>query len=218
MRLHANAGERIVIDTRAAAWTPSPEPGVERILLERVGEEVARATSIVRYLPGARFKTHEHGRGEELLVLAGELRDEHGTYPAGTYLRNPWGTRHAPFSPSGCTLFVKLRQMSADDREVVVVQDAVARCVPIRAGTPCGLVLHQDAHESVSLVRWPPGYTDTHHCHARGEEILVLEGELADEHGRYGEGTWLRQPPGSVHMPFTSRGCLFWMKTGAAVD
>lgn len=218
MRLHANAGERIVIDTAAAAWTPSPEQGVDRVLLERDGGEVARATSIVRYAPGARFKSHEHGRGEELLVLAGELRDEHGTYPAGYYLRNPWGTRHAPFSPLGCTLFVKLRQMRAHDRQVVVVQDAVARCVPIRAGMPCRLLLHHDQHESVSLVRWPPGHADARHRHARGEEILVLEGELADEHGRYGAGTWLRQPPDSEHQPFTQRGCLFWMKAGVARD
>src|SRR5690242_3139068 len=113
MLLHADVTERVVIDTRLAPWTASPEPNVHRIMLDRDGDELARATSIVRYAPGSRFKEHEHGRGEEILVLDGEFCDEHGVYPAGTYLRNPRGTRHSPFSPRGCLLFVKLRQIPA---------------------------------------------------------------------------------------------------------
>lgn len=214
MRLHADRTERVVIDTRTAAWTASPEPGVERIMLDRDGAELARATSIVRYAPGSRFKAHEHGQGEEFLVLDGEFRDEHGVYPAGTYVRNPWGTRHGPFSPQGCVLFVKLRQMPADDREIVVVDAAVARCALDNERGAREVVLHKTAAERVSLVRWPAGYTEARHDHPHGEEILVLEGDLADEHGRYGAGTWLRQPAGSTHAPFTRGGCLLWMKRG----
>jgi anti-sigma factor ChrR (cupin superfamily) len=214
MRLHADRTERAVIDTRAAAWTPSPEPSVQRILLDRDGAEIARATSIVRYAAGARFKQHEHGQGEEILVLDGEFRDEHGVYPAGTYLRNPWGTRHSPFSPLGCVLFVKLRQIPAADRTAVIVEAAVARCALDVGGGAREVVLHSTAWERVSLMRWPAGHTDVPHDHPDGEEILVLEGELADEHGHYGTGTWLRQPAGSVHTCFTRAGCLIWLKRG----
>ena len=110
MALNADFGARVVIDTRVAPWIASPEPGVERKLLDRVGGEVARATSIVRYGPGSAFASHEHTLGEEFLVLAGTFADEGGEYPTGTYVRNPPGSRHRPFSTSGCELFVKLRQ------------------------------------------------------------------------------------------------------------
>jgi anti-sigma factor ChrR (cupin superfamily) len=214
MRLHVDKTERVVVDTRAAEWTPSPEPSVHRIMLDRDGDEVARATSIVRYAPGSRFKEHAHGRGEEILVLDGEFRDEHGVYPAGTYIRNPWGTRHSPFSPSGCVLFVKLRQMPEDDRESVVLDVAVAHCALDDRHTEREVVLHETGVERVSLVRWASGHVDARHEHPDGEEFLVLEGELADEHGRYTAGTWVRQPARSAHAPFTERGCLIWVKRG----
>jgi anti-sigma factor ChrR (cupin superfamily) len=214
MRLHADRNERIVIDTRTADWIPSPQSGVARIMLERDGAEIARATSIVRYAPGARFQEHEHGQGEEFLVLDGEFCDEHGAYPAGTYVRNAWRTRHSPFSPQGCTLFVKLRQIPADDRESVVVEAALARCVLDGERAVHEIVLHATPAERVTVVRWRAGHIDTHHDHPLGEEILVLEGDLADEHGDYRAGTWLRQPPGSAHVPFTRGGCLLWVKRG----
>jgi len=214
MHLHTDKGQRVVVDTRAANWTASPEAGVDRIMLERDGAEIARATSIVRYAPGSRFKEHEHGQGEELLVLDGEFCDEHGVYPSGTYLRNPWGTRHSPFSPRGCVLFVKLRQVPAADRQAVVVPTAVARCTLDDQHSVREVVLHATSDEQVSIVRWAAWHTEPRHDHPHGEEILVLEGELADEFGRYGAGTWLRQPVGSAHAPFTGAGCLLWVKRG----
>ncbi len=69
MEIHSDLSQRAVLDTNALAWTPSPMAGVERRLLDRCGEEVARATSIVRYAPGSRFAPHGHGGGEEILVL-----------------------------------------------------------------------------------------------------------------------------------------------------
>jgi anti-sigma factor ChrR (cupin superfamily) len=213
MRLHADRTERVVIDTRTAPWMPSPEHGVDRIMLDREGDEVARATSIVRYAPGTTFKEHVHGRGEEILVLEGEFRDEHGAYPAGTYLRNPWGTRHSPFSPHGCLLFVKLRQMPEDDRTLVVVGPDAARGA-LEGGVAREVVLHATAEEQVTLVRWPAGHEEPRHDHPHGEEILVLEGDFADEHGSYGTRAWVRQPAGSAHAPHTRAGCLMWVKRG----
>ncbi len=114
--LHANLDQRVVLDTTTLPWTPSPMAGVERRMLDRRGGEVARATSIVRYAPGSHFERHCHGGGEKILVLEGTFSDEQGDYPAGTYLRNPVGSSHAPFSESGCTTLVKLHQMHPADQ------------------------------------------------------------------------------------------------------
>jgi anti-sigma factor ChrR (cupin superfamily) len=214
VRLNADRAERIVVDIGAQSWAASPEDGVDRIMLDREGGELARATSIVRYAPGTRFRQHEHGQGEEFLVLEGEFRDEHGVYPAGTYVRNPWGTRHGPFSPRGCLLFVKLRQVPRADTRRVVVEPAAARGVLGGGPGVHECVLHASAHERVTLVRWPAAHAEPRHDHPHGEEILVLEGGFADRYGAYGARTWLRQPAGSAHAPSTRTGCLMWIKRG----
>src|SRR5215469_13150683 len=88
-------------------------------MLDRTGDEVARATSIVRYAPASRFAAHTHDGGEEFLVLEGVFQDEHGDYPAGSYVRNPPTSRHTPGSAPGCMLFVKLWQFDLEDRKPV---------------------------------------------------------------------------------------------------
>jgi len=113
MELHADLSQRAVLDTNALPWMPSPMAGVERRLLDRIGDEVARATSIVRYAAGSHFERHIHGGGEEILVLDGTFSDEHGDYPAGTYLRNPAGSVHRPWSEPGCTIWVKTGHLPA---------------------------------------------------------------------------------------------------------
>ena len=115
MHINADLQQRVVIDSNAVPWQPSPLPGVERRPLERMGAESGRATSIVRYAAGSSFKAHAHPQGEEILVLQGTFADEHGSYPAGTWLKNPPGSRHAPSSPDGCLLFVKLCHLTAAD-------------------------------------------------------------------------------------------------------
>ena len=188
--------------------------GVERRLLDRQGGEVARATSIVRYLPGSRFERHTHGGGEEILVLAGTFSDELGDYPAGTYLRNPAGSAHAPSSESGCTLLVKLQQVHPADQQRVVIDTRAAHWFP---GLVPGLQvqpLHAWGSEHVALVRWAPGTAFQPHGHPGGEEILVLEGVFQDEQGSYPTGSWLRNPAGSAHRPWSEPGCTIWVKTG----
>jgi quercetin dioxygenase-like cupin family protein len=131
MQLHTDYSLRVVVRPEDVAWSASPEPGVDRRRLERDGDEVARATSIVRYAPGSRFAAHTHGGGEEILVLEGVFSDEHGDYPAGTYLRNPIGTRHTPFSEPGTTLLVKLRQFDAADTTTLRLN---TQSIPAQAG------------------------------------------------------------------------------------
>jgi anti-sigma factor ChrR (cupin superfamily) len=105
--LHADLRQRVVLDSSALTWLPSPMAGVDRRPLDRQGGEVARATSIVRYAPASRFSPHSHGGGEEILVLHGIFQDEQGTYGTGCWLRNPPASTHHPWSEAGCTLWVK---------------------------------------------------------------------------------------------------------------
>ena len=213
-QLHADPGRRVVVYSGALPWHPSPLAGVERRLLERDGGEVARATSIVHYAPASRFSPHHHGCGEEFLVLEGVFCDEHGDYGPGTYVRNPVGSAHAPFSEGGCTILVKLRQMDAADLARVVIDTGHATFVPGLVAGLSVLPLHGFGLERVALVRWEPGTRFPLHAHPGGEEIFVLEGVFEDEQGAYPAGTWLRNPAGSRHAHFSSRGCLIWVKTG----
>ncbi len=215
MQRHADLLQRAVVESHDEPWVPSPMAGVERRMLERIGGEMAsRATTVVRYAPKSHFSAHTHGGGEEFIVLDGTFSDEHGDYPTGTYVRNPVGSKHTPFSEPGCTILVKLQQMHPDDQESVRIDTANE---PWRPGLVPGLQvmpLHQFGAENVALVRWQPGTVFQPHVHSGGEEIFVMQGVFHDEHGAYPQGTWLRSPPGSRHSPFTPEGCTILVKTG----
>jgi anti-sigma factor ChrR (cupin superfamily) len=214
LRLNADFTQRAVAFAADAVWVPSPMAGVERRMLERDGEEVARATSIVRYAAGSRFPAHRHELGEEFLVLAGTFNDERGAYPFGTYVRNPPGSSHAPFSETGCALFVKLRQFHPADGEHVVIDTGVAEWLPGIVKGIATLPLHRFGSELVCLVRYAPGTVFSRHSHPMGEEILVLDGMFEDGDDAYPAGTWLRNPPASQHQPFSLGGCLLYVKVG----
>lgn len=214
MKLNADISQRVVLFSEDIPWVDSPMPGVQRRMLERDGGEVARATSIVRYAPNSYFAEHTHGGGEEFLVLNGIFSDEHGDYPPGTYIRNPIGSKHKPFSREGCTIFVKLWQMHPDDEKPVVID---TKQTPWMPGLVKGLQvipLHTCGTEIVALVKWTPGTQFQHHSHLGGEEIFVLDGVFEDEFGSYPKGTWLRNPRGSRHTPFSREGCLIYVKIG----
>jgi anti-sigma factor ChrR (cupin superfamily) len=196
-------------------WVPSPMAGVTRRMLDRVGGEVARATSLVRYAPDSRFERHEHGGGEEILVLEGVFSDEAGDHPAGTYLRNPPGTGHAPYSRAGCTLFVKLWQFAIGDTQPVRIDTRSATWYPGLVPGLSVMPLHEHGGIGTALVKWAPNTRFTPHTHPGGEEILVLEGLFQDELGAYPAGSWLRNPRWSRHTPFTgAEGALIYVKTG----
>lgn len=214
MQIHADYAQRVVLHQDDLSWVPSPVPGIARRMLDRIGGEVARATSIVRYLPGSKFTSHTHELGEEILVLEGQFSDEHGDYPAGTYIKNPPGTSHAPFTVSGCMLLVKLRHLHPEDRQACVINTRTAEWYP---GLVPGLsVLPLSAHDTThtALVRWAPDTYFNPHRHVGGEEIFVVEGTFEDEHGRYPAGSWIRSPHLSVHQPYSVEGCTIFVKTG----
>ena len=180
MDLNADFARRVLVHSDALDWRAPPMPRVERRMLDRLGGEVARATTIVRYAPGSRFSAHTHDGGEEFLVLEGTFQDEHGDFPAGSYVRNPPGSRHVPASSGGCTILVKLRQFDPDDRTAVHVDTASARwtAVPGAPGVEA-IGLHADAREDVRLERWAPGAVRGLDA-GGGLELLVLGGRPLD--------------------------------------
>ena len=217
MDIHSDYSKRVVLNHHELPWILSPSLGVERRMLDRKGDELAKATSIVRYQAGARFPSHVHEFGEEILVLDGVLSDETGSYPAGSYIMNPPGSSHAPFSEEGCTLFVKLRHLGGEqiEREIVDTHSA-----PWLQGMVPGLTVMPLMRQGMgsTLVRWAPQTYFNPHKHYGGEEIFVVDGVFEDEHGRYPIGSWIRSPHLSMHAPFSKEGCTIFVKTGHLLD
>ena len=193
-------------------WVPSPLAGVERIMLDRRGDEVAVATSIVRYAPGASFDPHQHALGEEFIVLEGEFGDEAGRYPAGTYVRNPPGSSHQPFSEPGCVIFVKLRQFAPDD---------LRQCVlPINFETPdSGWTLddlHEFAGEQVQVVRAAAGERVVLPANFHARELFVLSGSVTwqtDATRLLNPRSWFRLEPGHPLRVVTQTPAVLFAKT-----
>lgn len=212
--LNMDRHKRVTIETRKHPWLASPAPGVWRIPLEREAAESGQVTSLVRYEPHTHFSAHYHPNGEEIFVLDGVFQDEFGNYPAGTYLRNPPGSCHAPRSDNGCLLFVKLNMFPEHDHETFRLDTCNASWQPGMDRQTSTLPLHGFGLEQTMLVRWTHDTCLTSHQHEGGEEVLVLSGDFSDAQGTYGQGTWIRYPAGSHHQPATKGGCLMLMKTG----
>ncbi|WP_299418035.1 cupin domain-containing protein [uncultured Sulfitobacter sp.] len=212
MELNADFMQRVVIHSDQLDWRPSPMQGVDRRMLDRIGGEVARATSIVRYAAGSTFSEHTHTGGEEFIVLDGVFQDEHGDYPAGTYVRNPPTTAHTPRSALGCTIFVKLWQFDMNDRNQFrkTMRDMLA---PPIEGIATAL-LHQDMLETVTFSRLDAGAILTN-SKSGGIEMLVIDGMVEEGGEPLGKGAWLRLPDGK---PLTAiagaDGAQIWIKSG----
>ena len=212
MDLNADFNTRAIVHSNQIEWVPSPMPGVDRRMLDRIGGEVARATSIVRYAAGSHFSEHTHTGGEEFIVLDGVFQDEHGDYPAGTYVRNPPTTAHTPRSDQGCTIFVKLWQFDMGDRNQfrLTMDDALGAPVDGVATAQ----LHRDARETVTYSALDSNATLTN-TDAGGIEVLILEGGVQDSDEVLEKGAWLRLPEGApLSLTATDGGAKLWIKTG----
>lgn len=215
MEINADFSERVAVHAAEMPWVPSPMAGVDRRMLDRIGGEVARATSIVRYAPGSAFSPHVHDGGEEFLVLDGVFQDEHGDFPAGSYVRNPPTSRHTPASEPGCTILVKLWQFDLADRDQVFVDTAAGAFAadPARPGVEV-MALHRDAREDVRLERWAPG-AEVPVDAPDGAELFVLEGGFADAGEAFQAQSWLRLPKGeAARLVAGPSGARLWVKTG----
>lgn len=214
MRINDELSSPVIVHSAKLDWVPSPAVGVERRMLYRVGGEVARATSIVRYAPGSAFPRHVHSGGEEILVLEGTFQDEHGDYPAGSYFRNPPGTSHIPAAKDGCTIFVRLWQFRDGDHAQVVRQPGEGRKAGPRPGGRVALVLFEDGAEEVRLESWSPN-AEVSIDNPAGLEFLVLEGTALIGSETLEAETWGRLPAGTpLNVTVGPQGARFWLKLG----
>ncbi len=215
--LNGDLSKRTVVDTQALSWSASPGAQVWRKRVHLVGPpESGQVTSVVRYEPGARFPEHDHPEGEEILVLEGTFSDHRGDWPAGSYLLNPEGFSHAPWSEEGCTLFVKLRQYPGGDREQLALQTSErpwqhsvrreAQWKKLYAQEPYTDFMRLEAWDSpadLGQINFP-----------RGAELFVLKGGFSDAEGNYGTHCWLRIPAGGSIAPTSNEYCELYIKEG----
>ena len=219
MELNSDFTKRAVVHGKQLAWQPSPIAGVERRMLDRIGNEVARATSIVRYATNSKFSSHVHGGGEEFMVLEGVFQDEHGDYPVGSYVRNPPQSSHTPGSADGCVIFVKLRQFAQNDHTKVKtrIQDRPDKNDPNRPGvliTP----LYRDEREEVRVESWQADSEVIINAPG-GAELLVLEGSFTESNVFFETQSWLRVPVDSViKAKAGTKGAKVWLKTGHLLE
>lgn len=206
MRINADFSQRVAVHFDDIPWVQSPAAGVERKMLDRIGEEVARATTIVRFAPGSSFSAHTHDGGEEYLVLDGVFQDQTGDFPVGSYVRNPPTSRHAPAAADGAMILVKLHQFDPEDRQTVHVDTTEAQ--------DPHLPLYSDPHEDVCLVNWAPGLEVSFTAEG-GAELFVLEGGYQDGDETFGRWDWLRLPPGGqLDAKAGPDGARVWIKSG----
>lgn len=215
MALNADFSERVIVHSDQLDWQPSPMPGVDRRMLDRLGEEVARATTIVRYAAGSNFSEHTHTGGEEFVVLNGVFSDEHGDFPAGSYIRNPPTSSHTPGSALGCVIFVKLWQFDPDDRTQVKIDMNKMETVAAANRPGVGVMpLFKDARETVRMETWDAN-AKVQLSLPQGGEFLVLEGEFSEGSDVLGKGGWLRMPVGTtLNAAAGPEGAKVWMKLG----
>lgn len=211
---------KTVVDSANLTWHGSPSSTVWRKSLFRKGGEFGPVTSIVRYDPNSEFRSHPHPKGEEILVMSGVFSDEYGDYAAGTYLLNPEGFVHTPFSRKGCTLFVHLQQYGGSNRHQRLLHTQELLWTETAKGISNKLLYKQPGFpEVVSLQRWD---VDTHGLIEASQgftEIFVLAGELCDDEASYKVGAWVRLPPGNrEHSLFSREGCTFYLKQHAELS
>lgn len=212
MELNADFSTRVIVHAQELDWQPSPMKGVDRRMLDRIGAEVARATSIVRYAPGSHFSAHTHTGGEEFIVLDGVFQDEHGDFPKGTYVRNPPTTSHTPRSDQGCIIFVKLWQFDMDDRDQF--RKDMAGELPAPVNGVATAILHKDARETVTYTHLDAD-TVWSVNESGGIEIFIIDGSMTLGDNALAKGSWLRLPDGETLMAKAgSNDAKVWMKTG----
>ncbi|MDE1993810.1 MAG: cupin domain-containing protein [Rhizobiaceae bacterium] len=213
MLLNEDLTARTLVHAEDLDWIPSPPKGVDRRMLFRIGEEKARATSLVRYAPKSSFSHHSHPGGEEFLVLDGVFQDETGDFPAGTYVRNPPGTGHVPKSDGGCTILVKLWQFKASDRKRIVRLPGETPSAPSRAGVADSWVLFDGSDAVVTLEDWKAG-SEVVVVNPKGLELLVLNGGFSEGGEVLARWSWLRLPAGyDVRAAVGPHGARVWYKS-----
>ena len=94
---------QVCIETPRADWLP----GEANLHVIPLHEFAAERVELVKWQAGARSRPCRHAGGEEIFVLSGELKDELGTYPTGTWLRNPPMSEHSRYAEQETVIWVK---------------------------------------------------------------------------------------------------------------
>ena len=212
--LNGNWDDTVVVCSNEQPWIASPRQGVLRRPMYRLGGEVARATSVVRYEPGSVFDKHQHPGGEEIFVLEGVFQDEFGDYPAGSYLRNPPGSSHAPRSVGGCEIFVKLWQFCPGDSQSTRIHTDQATWTDTGTDGTTILPLHSYGGVNVQLIGLPAVSQKFSLSFENGMEIFVIRGRIEDRSGQYGAGCWLRHPRSGRLDIQSPDGAIVYVETG----
>jgi len=212
--VNANFEDRVIVHGDSLDWQDSPMAGVKRRMLDRLGDEVARATTIVSYAPGSQFSPHVHTGGEEFIVLEGVFQDEHGDFPTGSYIRNPPTSKHTPGSAPGCVIFVKLWQFDPEDRTHVRVQmDKVGTIEDASRPGVRVTPLYEDARETVQIEYWQAGAAIELDA-PEGAELLVIAGSCVAAEDELEVQSWMRLPIGSsADLVAGSEGTTVWIKS-----
>lgn len=218
MEINADFSKRVLVHGAELPWQASPIAGVQRRMLERIGDEKARATSIVRYAPHSRFSTHTHDGGEEFLVLEGVFQDEHGDFPVGSYVRNPPTSSHTPGSELGCVILVKLWQFDPGDRTHLRIDTHKMSVVyPVERPGVTVKPLFEDDYEDVRLESWQANI-NIQISVPGGLELFVLAGSLTEGEDSLQRHSWLRLPKQSQLQAKTGpQGTTVWIKSGHLV-
>ncbi len=215
MELNADFSQRVVMHSDELEWVDSPMKGVQRKMLDRIGDEVARATTIVRYAPDSHFSPHVHTGGEEFIVLEGVFQDEHGDFPVGSYVRNPPESSHTPGSTPGCVIFVKLWQFDLADRTPIRIEMDQIEMTPNDERPEATVYpLFQDSRETVRMELWEANSEISLDTRG-GVEILVLKGDFSEKGDHFRKHSWLRLPHSyDFRAKSGHHGSKVWIKSG----
>lgn len=96
--------QHIVINTHQTSWLAG-QGNLQVMPLHSFNTE---SVALVRWPAGEIFKPHVHVGGEEIYVISGEFIDEHGRYPAGTWIRSPHMSKHYPYVEQDTVILVKV--------------------------------------------------------------------------------------------------------------
>jgi anti-sigma factor ChrR (cupin superfamily) len=213
--MNADPTRPALIHSDKEHWQPSPSPTVWRKRLElRGSSEKGMVTSLVRYDRHGGFDAHGHPGGEEIFVVSGVFSDEHGDYESGTFILNPPGYNHRPFSKEGCVIFCKLRQYDGSGRWRTRINTRYCDWQDVAAGVKKMKLYEQpEFPEKVELMTLQPGAKGPHQAFPGGVEVFVISGSVACEHGALVRASWLRLPPGSELQLSSQTGCTMYLKS-----
>ena len=229
MKINANFKSFAGVQFDASKYIASPSYGVNRFMLDRIGNEKARATTIVQYQPNSSFPEHEHIGGEEFMVLEGTFKDQFGEFPAGTYVRNPIGSKHSPWvDEDGCTILVKLLQMAETGEGIEPLHvdcNDKSKAKSTDYGSVLDLYKNDVTGEHVEMC-WlqPDAVLPIDGLCTNGEELFVYDGSLKIEDEEYPKWGWLRFPVSSTadekraSLKAGAAGAKVYRKTGHLTD